>query len=107
MNVYIYQAALLCEECGIRARKNLDPSEDSDTYPQGPIPDGGGEADVPQTCDHCFCFLRNSLTRIGLADTAEMILRDTLSGNYSNVREWAEFYDLDTLTELVDAMGKE
>ena len=74
MNVYIFKAAWLCEKCGTLARQvaydagdaSLDVSNehtyDSDKYPKGPYPAGGGEADCPQHCDHCSLFLENPLT---------------------------------------------
>lgn len=72
MNVYIFQAALLCSKCGLDAKEDLaalaqqdSDREDSDRYPQGPYPDGGGEADCPQHCDHCGEFLENPLTPDG------------------------------------------
>lgn len=79
MDVYIYAAALLCEDCGEAQRKHLDEAfaengaapgtdeDDSDRYPQGPYPDGGGEADSPQHCDQCGTFLENPLTGDGYA----------------------------------------
>lgn len=80
MNVYIFQAALLCEACAqltkeTIARKTLfkvpaDPDDessyDSDDYPKGPYANGGGEADCPQHCDHCGVFLENVLTDDGV-----------------------------------------
>lgn len=30
MNVYVFQAALLCEPCGVAAKQGLTPDEDSD-----------------------------------------------------------------------------
>ncbi len=64
MNVYIYNADIYCEDCGEAIRQQLyqDPSAcvpinrddeesyDSDDFPKGPYPDGGGEADYPQHC---------------------------------------------------------
>jgi hypothetical protein len=79
MDVYIYAAALLCEDCGEAQRQHLDEAfadngaapgtdeDDSDRYPQGPYPDGGGEADSPQHCDQCGTFLENPLTGDGYA----------------------------------------
>jgi hypothetical protein len=97
MNAYAYQAALLCEDCTDRqALEYL--SEYSDNYPQGPYPDGGGEADSPQTCDHCHAFLENSLTSEGylyLEDMAEKAL--THRGGIDDdgaLRQWLEFYDV-------------
>lgn len=80
MNAYIFQAALLCETCGkatqdqLRATtkelhptfdENNESSFDSDYFPKGPYPYGGGEADSPQHCDHCGVFLENALTKDG------------------------------------------
>ena len=64
MDVHIYQAALLCEDCGKAKRRELrkrgfaprspnnESTYDSDDYPKGPYLDGGGEADSPQHCDN-------------------------------------------------------
>lgn len=77
MKVYVYKAALLCEDCGEATRFDLasqgkapaDPSDesryDSDDFPKGPYPNGGGEADHPQHCDGCNLFLENPLTDEG------------------------------------------
>lgn len=72
MNAYAYQAALYCDSCGpaIKNRicgENLGLCDrgDSDAFPQGPFPDGGGEADCPQHCDSCGVFLENPLTDDG------------------------------------------
>jgi len=71
MNVYIYQAALLCEDCGVmtclaltRAGKAPEHPEDESTYdsndfPKGSYPDGGGESDIAEHCDHCGEALDN------------------------------------------------
>lgn len=78
MDVYIYQAALLCACCGERTRKEieqetgssqqmLETGVGSEGYPDGPYPDGGGEADSPQHCDQCGVFLENPLTGDGYA----------------------------------------
>lgn len=64
MNIYMYQTDLYCEDCGKRWRTALDKqccgvanpdhesSYDSNEYPKGPYPNGGGAADAPQ---HCAC----------------------------------------------------
>jgi hypothetical protein len=54
-DVYAYQGALLCDDCAGRVveqlrRDGTGDDGDSDTYPQGPCTDGGGEADSPQHC---------------------------------------------------------
>jgi hypothetical protein len=75
MRAYIYQADILCESCArevmddLRAR-GLEPTdpvlrEDSDTWPVGPFPNGGGESDAPQHCGACGIFLENPLTPEG------------------------------------------
>lgn len=69
MNVYMYRAALYCEDCGERIRRGLrslgrapaDPDDehtyDSDDYPKGPYADGGGESDTVEHCDaHDACI---------------------------------------------------
>lgn len=54
--VYVYQAALVCEECGEKIVKKLKDAGQKDTgdaqdFPQGPYGNGGGEADSPNHCD--------------------------------------------------------
>ena len=72
MKAYVFQAALLCEDCAETTMQSLEkagkPSDgwgDSENWPQGPYEDGGGEADTPQHCDHCRIFLENPLTTDG------------------------------------------
>jgi hypothetical protein len=83
MNAYIYQADIYCEDCGERIKAinqkrwslawqtagvSVEPfdHEDSDHLPQGPYPDGGGEADTPQHCAGCMIPLGNPLTAEGV-----------------------------------------
>lgn len=104
MDVYMYQAALYCDACGEKIREDLDAkglapedpddeySYDSDEYPKGPFPDGGGESDSPEHCDsheHCLqaeelfwngksvgkvgAFLENDLTSDGVKYLAELV----------------------------------
>lgn len=114
MEAYVYQAALYCEECGAKIRAELDasgkrpedpedePSYDSDDYPKGPYPDGGGEADTPQHCDACFAFLENPLTSEGYAYTCEAVLdcaQEILRGEDAarerpSWQEWRPFYSI-------------
>lgn len=108
MGVYMYQAALWCEDCGnaIRARLDAegkapqDPEDeysfDSDDYPKGPYSDGGGEADTPQHCDGCGTFLENDLTSEGAEYVREACQSDRASGRLDSVAltEWAPFYDV-------------
>jgi hypothetical protein len=59
---YAFQGALLCVDCGRAAAESLlakgvADDGDSGTFPQGPYPDGGGEADSAQFCGqgrHCL-----------------------------------------------------
>ena len=110
MNVYIYQADLLCEECGAEVRKDREAegfvidwddesSYDSDDYPKGPYPDGGGEADCPQHCGNCHGFLENQLTSDGEDYVREAVTRNwgtsgITSGNSGVISEWVEFYGI-------------
>lgn len=99
MDVYVYQAAFLCAECGEALRacldKPADPNDestyDSDDYPKGPYPDGGGEADSPQQCDNCQVFLENPLTDDG-RDYVLSLVYGALG--VTIVGQWAEFYGL-------------
>jgi hypothetical protein len=75
MDCYVFQAALICEDCCDALKANnakpdyADESDestyDSDDWPKGPYGDGGGEADCPQHCDKCGVFLDNPLTGDG------------------------------------------
>lgn len=100
MDVYMYQAAFLCADCGRKVRAVLDAdgrkpadvldeySFDSDDYPKGPFADGGGEADCPNHCNHCGVFLENPLTPDG-----EKYVRDAVSADGAPlVPEWGEYY---------------
>lgn len=97
MDAYVYQAALLCETCAGKVKARLDPvalaSEDSGDCPQGPYGDGGGEADVPQHCDHCGVFLENPLTSEGYQYVREATADET--SHNSVLAEWISFYELD------------
>lgn len=111
MNVFIYQAALLCEDCGEAQREHLDQafkdsgaeaidrddesSYDSDRYPKGPFGDGGGEADSPQHCDQCREFLDNPLTPDGCAyvRTAWSNHISAGRGSLEVLQVWRDAYD--------------
>lgn len=105
MDVYIFQAALLCKHDGEKVRRELtrsgkapeDPDDehsyDSDDFPKGPYPDGGGEADTPQHCDICHMFLENPLTGDGMQYVLEAL--DEGRGDADVLKEWADFYDLE------------
>ncbi len=115
MDVCVYQAALLCDECGEKVREDLtaegkapdNPDDertyDSDDFPKGPYPDGGGESDSPQHCDSCGIFLENALTSEGLDYVMETLAKEIGEGGKLApvMREWVEFYDI-SLTDLFD-----
>lgn len=101
-DVYMYRAAFLCSHCAGQVMEDLDrrgmkpadiadeASFDSDDYPKGPYPNGGGEADTPQHCDHCDAFLDNPLTSDG-----EEYVRDAMEDDSSDaavLAEWREAY---------------
>ena len=111
MNAYIYNAALYCEPCANQAMRilnrdrimaggDLQGMNDSDTYPQGPYTDGGGESDTPAHCDNCGVFLENPLTTDGVEYVRELIAEakaDALDGrngvdNENALQYWTTFY---------------
>jgi hypothetical protein len=112
MDAYVYQAALLCADCAKERQYELELHnmwdgskcalkawphtwQESDYYPQGPHADGGGEADTPQHCDGCGCFLRNSLTTDGCHYVNEKLIEHARDGDGDAkvLIEWAKFYN--------------
>jgi hypothetical protein len=54
-DVYVYQADFLCEDCAGKIiekleKEGVEDTGDTDDFPQGPYPEGGGEADSPHHC---------------------------------------------------------
>jgi hypothetical protein len=89
MDAYLFHAELLCEACAKQVEiENPRPSHfgDPDQYPQGPYPQGGGEADSPQHCGHCGKFLENPLTKEGDYFVGSLLRDDECPP------EWADFY---------------
>lgn len=116
MDVYIYQADIYCSDCarGIQydirescARDYTTPDfEDSDNWPQGPYPDGGGEADCPQHCGACQVFLENPLTGDGYKYARELLAEhyENGRGGFEVLIQWRDFYDLaEHLEDFTDA----
>lgn len=115
MDVYMYQAALWCSDCGEKIKEDLtaegkapeSPDDemtfDSDDFPKGPYDASGGEADNPQHCDGCGMFLENDLTGDGRNGLCKMIARKLgEKGKVSEaMREWVEFYDV-SVKDLLD-----
>ncbi len=103
MNVYTYNAELLCEPCGEATIELLgnyideEDRDDSETWPQGPTEEGGGPADSPQHCGKCGIFLQNPLTNEGVLHVLEALGQDPEDmdeDQRDGYQEWAEFYDL-------------
>ena len=128
-DVYVYRAALLCEDCGPAVIDELEAAGqkdtgDSDDWPQGPHPDGGGEADVPQHCDsgpRCLnavevpggnkigCPLGNPLTSDGEKYVLEHVAKDVLAKTdheRAAGRLWHHVYDYVKPNELVKLDSK-
>lgn len=127
MDVYVYAADLYCETCGEAIREEIDAagkgpddpsveySYDSDDYPKGPYPHGGGESDSPRHCGsgpECACpvilmdgrkvgaFLENPLTSDGVEYVREAVSEALGRGQRGKgtsvaLEVWAPFYDLD------------
>jgi|ERR1043166_2124406 hypothetical protein len=106
MNAYLFQASLLCGSCGastraaIRAQGKAPADEsnehtyDSEDFPKGPYPDGGGEADRPQHCDSCGRFLENPLTNYGVQYVRERMAEAVANGRKIEgcLADWLDFY---------------
>jgi hypothetical protein len=114
-NVYVYQADFVCEDCGSKIVERLEKegTEDtgnSDDFPQGPYPDGGGESDAIQHCgmgEKCVnrvrvpggvtigCPLGNSLTSEGVEYLRQTVAKDIVSESAHKRgvgRLWAHIY---------------
>lgn len=107
MTAYLYRATLYCECCTsdiIAELTDIDEidKDDSECYPQGPYPDGGGESDSPAHCDNCNCFLENPLTTDGREYVLDIIREHITNkrGTTEVLEEWIDYYDI-TLTELL------
>lgn len=102
MTAYVYQAAYLCEDCArdvlranaLRSNPEGHECDASDCCPQGPYPDGGGEADSPQHCDQCGEFLENPLTLDGEQYVKSAIQQAMQMGELdrSAYAVWAPYY---------------
>lgn len=104
MNVYIYQAELLCEDCGCAVRERLtgegrapaDPDDegtyDSDDFPKGPYPTG--ESDCPEHCGGCSDFLEYALTTDGRTYVVGKVAEAIEARRFDSVAivTWAPFY---------------
>jgi hypothetical protein len=110
-DAYIFQADTYCAECagsikrqiaaagGKPARTDDESTFDSDVWPKGPYPDGGGEADTPQHCGNpeCRTFLENPLTGDGYEYVRELIadhVNGEGPGDYDTLNQWIQFYEI-------------
>jgi hypothetical protein len=98
MDAYIYKADLYCVTCAEGFMSHLADKageEDSDSYPQGPYSNGGGEADFPCHCGKCSVFLENPLTPDGYNYVRSTLRVNGEAGVYSPVVAlWADFYGI-------------
>jgi hypothetical protein len=97
MDVYIFNADIFCANCANEMidecrERGIDDDSDSDQFPQGPYPQGGGEADCPQHCSSCHAFLENPLTGDG-DDYVLAAIADDPERENAVTNEWREFYD--------------
>lgn len=119
--IYVYKAALLCEQCGQDERLALtmegktpedvkdETSYSSDDYPQGPYNEDSNDSDSIQHCDNCGFFLEVPLTSHGLNQFKEAVIQALTTGRVSDsMREHITFYevDLDSLIEYARQKGK-
>ena len=109
MQAYVYNSEIYCPICAttIIAALTADggaPSEDSGTWPQGPYPDGGGEADTPTHCGKCDQPLGNPLTSDGWDYVRERLREGT--GNLAILGGWAARYGIPWFP-TVDALKTE
>jgi hypothetical protein len=112
MDAYVYQAARWCPDCANASRLEIELHnmwcgstcefkawphswEESDYYPQGPYPSGGGEADTPQHCDGCRVFLENPLTGYGTRYLTEQLIKHARDGSGAKevLEAWSKFYN--------------
>lgn len=112
MDAYVYQADFYCDVCTEEIKDELCKArhqrhdDDSEDYPQGPYPDGGGESDVPQCCGNCGEFLENPLTEEGYTYLYDMIISHLSSGRGDRkiLLSWVDFYGVD-LSDLFDSIA--
>lgn len=103
MKAYIYQGALLCEECALSYREQIccqgvTPNyEDSERWPVGPYSNGGGESNSPCHCDHCGVFLENPLTTDGYEYVREAVSDALTSPGWlgPTIASWTSFYGME------------
>lgn len=95
---YIHQADIYCESCGQGLVTDLmcegyKDDGDSDTFPQGPYDNGGGEADSPQHCGMCQAFLFNPLTAYGVEYVRQKLALYISGDDNPNEIDWGMVAD--------------
>lgn len=120
--IYMYQGALLCGQCGLNQREELDGagrrpkdirdenSWDSDEYPKGPYNEDTQESDFPHSCDNCHVLLENPLTDFGRKDLCLTIAIALYEGAITDkkkelLKTWISHYDI-SLDDLIDARSE-
>ncbi len=103
MNTFMFQAALICEPCGLAFKEahvkpahvdeDDESSYDSDVWPKGPYRGEDEESDHPDHCDHCGVFLENRLTDDGIAHVIEALISG--DGDKAVLVEWGDHYLVD------------
>ena len=113
VSAFIFRADLYCGGCagvrmvemtreGVRDGVDCWKSEDSDDFPQGPYPDGGGESDSPAYCGGCGMFLKNPLTSDGYVSLQEQIKTAQSTNKWPYpLTEQVEFYALDLALNMI------
>jgi hypothetical protein len=84
MDAYIWQASLICEECGEALLDSLRHCPDEMERLDGPYSDGGGESDAPEHCAHCHEYLANPLTSEGVEYALTAIENEALDLEAAN-----------------------
>jgi hypothetical protein len=95
MKAYIFNADIYCADCGAEIadecrERGID--DDSNTFPKGPYPNGGGEADCPQHCGSCHAFLENPLTGDG-DDYVSSAIADDPDCENAVTQQWRQWYN--------------
>lgn len=101
MNAYKFYSQRLCEPCAETIKKTLDlgglqDDGNCNTYPQGPVGDGGGIDSLPRACWRCSKFLENPLSNEGVVFVMESFATSASKGQELDQlqKEWSSFYGI-------------
>lgn len=108
MLAYVFQAELICFDCGNAYMSNHNQPDhvnmcneytyDSGEWPKGPYEEGGGESDTPEHCGRCGVFLHNPLTEDGYEYVAAAFRGFGDVGDFGDpdiLVQWASWYGFD------------